>query len=101
MKNGQTLEKLLGTFVNVEHPKLEVEHRLTRHTKQKMPRLNNSGMHRPDRHLEYTFPLHLPEPVPHSGEGRQLRVQVKILAQRVNLWPVIVQYTPTRIGMPN
>src|SRR5207248_3072544 len=64
-----------------------------------MPWLNDPGMHRPDRHLKDPFAFHFAELMPHTGKGRQLRAQIKILSQRMNLRPVVVHHAATRVGV--
>ncbi len=97
--SGQTLEELLGALVDVEHAQLEVEHRFASHAEEKMARLDNPGMHRADRHLEDAFALDRAELVALALEWRQHRCHIEILAQRVDLGPVVVQGAPARIGM--
>src|SRR6266516_3973306 len=99
MGNRQAFEQFLSALVNVEHPQLQIEDWFARNTEQEMARLNNAGVHWADRYLEYTFAFYLAEFVPHTREGGKFRAQVEILAQRINLGPVIMQHPAAWIGM--
>src|SRR2546430_1508523 len=79
----EVLEKLFGPLVNVEQPQLQVEHRLAGHAEEKVPRLDDPGMHGADRHLEDTFAFDKAEFVPLALEWGQSGAQVKVLPQRV------------------
>src|ERR1051325_9220642 len=46
--DGRGLEELLNALMHVKHPKLEVEHRLSRHAEQEVARLDDARMHRTD-----------------------------------------------------
>ena len=58
-------------------------------------------MHRPHRHLKHAFALHLSELVPLANKRRQRRFEIKILPQRMDIRPIIVQGAAARIGMAN
>ena len=64
-----------------------------------MPRLDDAGMHRADRHLENAFAFDRAELVPLALKRRQLRAQIEILAQRMHFRPVVVQRAAARVGM--
>ena len=64
-----------------------------------MAGFDDAGVHRADGHLENPLAFHLSEFVPDTLERRQHRPQVEILAQRINLGPVVVQRAAPRIRM--
>src|SRR5260370_37924599 len=64
-----------------------------------MARLANDRVGRAGRNLEYAFALDLADLVGRAGEGRQLRAQVEVLAQRVDDRPIVVQDATARVGM--
>ena len=64
VRHGQVLEKFLRAFVRVEQAQLQVEHRLARHAEKEMPRLDDAGVNRADRHLKHAFAFDLAELVP-------------------------------------
>ena len=52
---------------DVEHPQLQIEHRLARHAEQEVARLNDAGVDGADRHLEHPFAFDLAELVPRAA----------------------------------
>src|SRR5205823_3452566 len=54
MWNRQVFEQLLRALMSVEKANLQVQHRLTRDAKQKMPRLNGAGMNWTHGNLKHT-----------------------------------------------
>src|SRR5437867_3954296 len=95
----EVFKKFFRPFVRVEQPDLQIKNRLARNAEQKVARLDNSGVHRSDRHLKYSFAFDRAELVSLALEGRKLRAQVEVLAQGKNLRPVVVQRAAARVGM--
>src|SRR5260221_6050168 len=63
--------------------------------------LNNSGVHRPDWHLKHAFAFHFAELMPLANKGRQRGFEIKIIPQRMDIRPIIVESAAARIGMAN
>ena len=73
MVDRDILKELLGAFMRVEQPDLQVEDRLAGDAEQKMSRLDDARMHRANGHLEHTFAFHLAEFVPLARETAAAR----------------------------
>jgi len=99
MRKRQMLEHFLDALVHIEQAQLKVKHGFAGDAEQKMSWLDDAGMDRADRHLKNAFTFHRSELVTLALERRQHGFQVKILAQRMNLRPVVVQRTTARVGM--
>ena len=99
MVQRQVFEELLRALVDVKHPQLQVKHRFAGHAEEEMPGLDDARMDRPDRHLEHAFAFHGAELVSLALEMGQHGFQVKILAQGINLGPIVVQGAAAGIGM--
>ena len=99
MLHRQILEKFLRAFVGVKHPQLQIQHRLARDAEQKMSRLDDARVNRADGHLKNALAFDGAELVALALKRRQLRPQIKILAQRMHLRPVVVQRAAARVRM--
>ena len=99
VRDGQSFEEFLNALVHVKHAELQVEHRFARRAEQEVAGLDDARVDRAHRYLEDTFAFDLAEFVPRPIEGRELRAQFKILAQRVNFRPIVVQNAAARVGM--
>src|SRR5258708_2484 len=86
--------------MGIKHAKLQIEDRLTSDREIEMTGFDDSGMNRPYRHLKDAFAQSWPVDVAFSLERRQYCLKRKILAQRMNIWPVVMQSDPARIGVP-
>ena len=83
--------------MHIAEPLLQAHDVLAIGGEAKMAGLDDAGMHRADRHLKDALPFHLAEFVPDARKRRQRRVKVKILAQRMDVRPVVVQGAAPRI----
>ena len=99
MRDGQVLKQFLRAFVGVEQPQLQIEHGLACHTEEEVAWLNDAGVDRADRNLEHTFSFDFAEFMANPCEGRELRPQIEVLAQGMNLRPIIVQRAAVRVRM--
>src|SRR5262245_31119974 len=97
MGDGDVLEQLLCAFVRVEQTYLEIKHRFPSYAEQEMPRFNDPGMDRANRHVKNALAFHFTEFVPLALEWRQFALQTKVFAQWVHFRPIIVQCAPARI----
>ena len=97
--DGHVFEQLLGALVGIEHAQLQIQNRLAGHGEIEVAGLDDAGMDRSHRNLEDAFPQRGPVDVALSFERRQHLAQGKILAQGMNVGPVIVQRDAARIGM--
>ena len=92
MTPRQPLEALLGAFVNVEEPKLKVEHGLTGDAKAEVPGLDDACVHRPDWNLEHALACDWSKWVGVPWNARHHRVGREVLAKRPRaVGPVIVK----------
>src|SRR6266511_5908630 len=64
-----------------------------------MARLDNPGVHWSDRHLKDAFAFDRAELVSLALKRRELRAQVEVLAERIDLRLVVVQRAAARVGM--
>src|SRR6516164_595028 len=95
----QLLKELFRALMRIEHAELQIEDRLTGHRKIEMAGLDGSGMNRSDWHLKDAFTQSGPIDVAFSLERRQHGFECEVLAQRMNIRPVVVQGDPARIRM--
>src|SRR5665213_642281 len=95
--NRQPLEELFGAFMRVEHSKLQVEYRFPSNRETEMAGLDGTRMDRSHGNLKDTFSQSGPVDVAFSFKRRQYRVYRKILAQGVDIGPIVVQRHPTGI----
>src|SRR5689334_3389247 len=93
-------EKLLGALVGVEHPELKIKDRLAGHGEIEMAGFDNSRVNRPYRYLKYTFPHGGPEDVALTRKSRQARRYQEVLAQRMDVRPIVVQRDSARVRVP-
>ncbi len=77
--------------MGVEHSKLKIKDRLTRHRKIEMTRFDDSRMDRPYRDLKDTFTQGGTVDVTFSLEGWQDGFDGKVLAQGINFGPIVMQ----------
>src|SRR5260370_1221460 len=96
---GQLLKKLFGAFMRVKHAKLQIEDGLTCHREIEMAGLDGSGMNRSYRHLKDALAQSGPIDVALSLEGREHGLEWEVLAQRMNVRPVVMQRDSARIGV--
>src|ERR1039458_5353530 len=87
--------------MGVEHSKLQIEYRFTRHREIEVARLDDPSMDRPYGHLQDTFTESWPVDVAFPLEGRQHGFEGKVLAQGVNVGPIVMQGDPTGIRVSN
>ena len=85
--------------MGVKHPQLQIQNRLARDAEQEMPRLDDARVNRADGHLKNPLAFHGNELVALALKRRQLRPQIKILAQRMHVRPVVVQRAAARVRM--
>ena len=97
--HGDILEQLLGALVGVEEPDLEVEHRLAGHAEEEVAGLDDAGMDGAHRDLEDAFALDLAELVALAGERRQRGAEVEVLAEGIDVRPVVVQRAAAGVGV--
>ena len=95
----QLLEEFFRALMGIEHSKLQIEDRLTRHREIEMAGLDDSGMNRPHGHLKDAFTQSGPVDVAFSLERRQHGLERKVLAQGMNIGPIVMQGDPARIGV--
>lgn len=92
MAPGETLESLLGAFMDVEEPELQVEHRLSGHAEAEVPRLDDPRVNGAHGNLKDPFPGHGTEGMElalHAGDPAVVR---EVLVQRPGpLGPVVVE----------
>src|SRR5258707_15710885 len=81
----------------VEHSKLQIEDGFTRHREVEVARLDDSGMDRTYGYLQDTFTEGRPVDVAFSLEGREHGFKRKVLAQGINVGPIVVQGDPAGI----
>ncbi len=96
---GQFFEEFFRALVGIEHAKLQIKDGLTCHSEIKMTGLDGSGMNRAHWHLKDAFTQSRPIDVALSLEGREHGLESEVLAQGMNIWPVVVQGDPARIGV--
>src|ERR1051325_2180482 len=99
MRDRDVLKEFLGSLVSVKQADLEIEDGLAGDAEEEVARLDDAGMDRPDRHLEHALAFDLAEFVPLALKWRQNGFQIEVLAQRIDLGPVVVQRATARIGM--
>ncbi len=97
---GPAFEQLLDAFVGEEQVHLQVDHRLAHHAEAEMARLDDAGMHRPDRDLVDAFALDRQE-----GIGRAIAFEIirgdRIFAQRVEAFgPEGMAHQADGVGVP-
>src|SRR5579863_6204191 len=85
--------------MGVEHSKLQVEYRLACHCETEMAGFDGPRMDRPHRNLKDTFSQSRPVDVAFSFKRWQYGVYRKVLAQRVNIGPIVVQGHSSGIRM--
>ena len=97
----ELLEALLDALVDVEEPELQVQHRFSGHPEAEVPRLDDAGMHGPDRHLEHPFAKHRAERVRVVARHPRdlLLVRESLPEGRESLGPVVVEGDAERIGV--
>src|SRR5260370_33366155 len=98
-RHRQFLKEFFRALMRIEHAKLQIEDRLTRDREIEMTGLDGSSMTRPHRHLKDAFTQSGPVDVAFSLERRQYCLKRKVLAQRMNIRPVVMEGDPARIGM--
>src|SRR5215813_1941607 len=101
MGDGQVLEQFFCPFVHIKHPQLQVEDWFARYAEKKVSRLDNARVDRSHGHLKNTLAFHLTKFMPWPVELRKFRAQIEILAQRIDLRPIVVQRTAARVRMAN
>ena len=65
-----------------------------------VPRFDDAGVDRPDRNLKHAFAQGRPVDVLFALERRQHGVDGKVLAQRVNVGPIVMQCDAAGVGVP-
>ncbi len=83
--------------MGVEHAKLQIEYGFTRDREIEVSRFDDSRMDRPHGHLKDAFTQSRTIEVALSLEGRQLGVERKVLAQGINVGPIVMQRHPAGI----
>ena len=83
--------------MGVEHSQLQIEDGFTRHREIEVAGLDDSRMNRAYRHLKDTFPQSRPVDVAFSLKGRQHGFERKVLAQGINVGPIVMQGDPAGI----
>src|ERR1017187_5504943 len=96
---GEPFEELLRPLVGVEHAELQVQDGLARDGEVEVAGFDDAGVYRSHGDLEDAFPQRRTVDVLLALESRQLRIERKILAQRVYVGPVVVQRHAPRIGV--
>ena len=87
--------------MGVEHSKLQIEYGFTCDREVEVPRFDDSRMDRPNGDLKDAFTQSRTIDMALALEGRQLGVEGKVLAQGINVGPIIMQRHPTGIRVPN
>src|SRR5260370_6685213 len=97
LRYGQLLKEFFRALMGVKHAKLQIEDGLTCYREIEMAGLDGSGMNRPHWHLKDALAQSGPVEVAFSLESWQHRLQSKVLAQRMNVRPVVMQRDSARI----
>src|SRR5260370_114243 len=98
---GEFLKEFFCALMRVEHSELQIEDGFTRDREIEVARFDDACMDRPYGHLKDAFPQSRPVDVAFSLEGRQHRFDGKVLAQGIDVRPIIVQGDPAGIRVSN
>ena len=96
---GQLLKEFFRALMGIEHSQLQIEDRLTGYREIEMAGLDGSRMNRPYRNLKDAFAQSGSVDVAFSLERRQYCLKQKVLAQGMNIRPVVMQGDLARIGV--
>src|SRR5216683_2067891 len=99
--NGEFLKEFFRALMGVEHSELQIEDGFTRDREIEVARFDDACMDRSYGHLKDTFTQSWPVDVAFSFKRRQDRLEGKILAQGINIGPIVVQGDPAGIRVSN
>src|SRR5216683_2734275 len=98
---GEFLKEFFRALMRVEHSELQIKYWFTRDREIEVARFDDACMDRSYGHLKHPFTQSRPVDVAFSLEGWQYCFQEKVLAQGINVGPIIVQGDPAGIRVSN